>query len=109
MRRLHTGESGQGLIEYALIIVLVAVVVIVTLSLLGPAVGNIYSNVVDTLSFSEPDPDPDPEENCYGSLLLPYFGGMTLCFSLAFWLLPTRLSIENDPEAGDALSLPPSH
>jgi pilus assembly protein Flp/PilA len=42
-------EEGQGLIEYALILVLVAVVVIVILSLLGPAIGNIFSNIVNTL------------------------------------------------------------
>ncbi|MBC8097800.1 MAG: Flp family type IVb pilin [Armatimonadetes bacterium] len=38
-------EEGQGLVEYALILVLVAVVVIVILSLLGPAIGNIFSNI----------------------------------------------------------------
>ena len=42
-------EEGQGLVEYALILVLVAVVVIVTLSLLGPAIGNIFSNIVGSL------------------------------------------------------------
>lgn len=39
-------EEGQGLVEYALILVLVAVVVIVILALLGPAVGNVFSNIV---------------------------------------------------------------
>jgi pilus assembly protein Flp/PilA len=42
-------EKGQGLVEYALILVLVAVVVIVILALLGPSVGNIFSNIVNTL------------------------------------------------------------
>ena len=42
-------EEGQGLVEYALILVLVAVVVIVILALLGPAVGNIFSNLVSNL------------------------------------------------------------
>ncbi|MCS7070932.1 MAG: Flp family type IVb pilin [Anaerolinea sp.] len=42
-------EEGQGLVEYALILVLVAVVVIVILSLLGPAIGNIFSNIVRAL------------------------------------------------------------
>lgn len=41
--------SGQGLVEYALILVLVAVVVIVILALLGPTVGNIFSNLVHNL------------------------------------------------------------
>lgn len=42
-------EEGQGLVEYALILVLVAVVVIIILALLGPAIGNIFSNIVNTL------------------------------------------------------------
>lgn len=39
-------NNGQGLVEYALILVLVAVVVILVLALLGPALGNIFSNIV---------------------------------------------------------------
>jgi pilus assembly protein Flp/PilA len=42
-------EEGQGLVEYALILVLVAVVVIIILALLGPAIGNIFSNIVNAL------------------------------------------------------------
>jgi hypothetical protein len=37
-------------VEYAIILALVALVVIVVLSLLGPSVGNIFSNVVDNLN-----------------------------------------------------------
>ena len=44
-------EGGQGLVEYALILVLVALVVIVVLSLLGPSIGNVFSNVVDKLDI----------------------------------------------------------
>ena len=42
-------EEGQGLVEYALILVLVAVVVIIVLTLLGPALGNIFSTVFKKL------------------------------------------------------------
>jgi pilus assembly protein Flp/PilA len=42
-------EGGQGLVEYALIIVLVVIIVIVILALLGPAVGNIFSNIIPHL------------------------------------------------------------
>ncbi|HEX6305115.1 MAG TPA: pilus assembly protein [Anaerolineales bacterium] len=42
-------EKGQGLVEYALILVMVALVVIVILALLGPAVGAVFSNVVSQL------------------------------------------------------------
>jgi pilus assembly protein Flp/PilA len=44
---LHGSErQGQGLVEYALILMLVALVVIIILMLLGPAIGNTFSNVV---------------------------------------------------------------
>ncbi len=39
-------EEGQGLVEYALILVLVAVVVIVILTLLGGAIGNVFSRII---------------------------------------------------------------
>jgi len=42
-------EEGQGLVEYALILVLVAVVVIIILALLGPAIGNVFSNILRQL------------------------------------------------------------
>jgi pilus assembly protein Flp/PilA len=40
-------QKGQGLVEYAFILVLVALVVVVILVLFGPAVGTMYSNVID--------------------------------------------------------------
>ncbi len=42
-------EEGQGLVEYALILVLVAIVVIAILVLLGPQVANIFSKVTNGL------------------------------------------------------------
>jgi pilus assembly protein Flp/PilA len=42
-------EEGQGLVEYALILVLVAVVVIAILTLLGPAIGNVFSSIVQSV------------------------------------------------------------
>lgn len=42
-------EKGQGLVEYALILVLVAIVVIVVLALLGPAIGEIFSDIMAAL------------------------------------------------------------
>ena len=39
-------DEGQGLVEYALILVFVAIVVLVILVLLGPAIGNVFSNIV---------------------------------------------------------------
>jgi len=42
-------EKGQGLVEYALILVLVAIVVIAVLMLLGPIIGNVFSTINDSL------------------------------------------------------------
>ncbi|NPA31481.1 MAG: Flp family type IVb pilin [Chloroflexi bacterium] len=41
--------KGQGLVEYALILVLVAIVVIAVLALLGPAIGNVFSNIMTNI------------------------------------------------------------
>jgi pilus assembly protein Flp/PilA len=43
-------EKGQGLVEYALILVLVAIVVIAVLMLLGPIIGNVFSSINSSLS-----------------------------------------------------------
>lgn len=42
-------EKGQGLVEYALILVLVAIVVIAILTILGPQIGNIFSRITNGL------------------------------------------------------------
>jgi pilus assembly protein Flp/PilA len=42
-------EEGQGLVEYALILVLIAIVVIAVLLLLGPIVGNVFSQIYRAL------------------------------------------------------------
>lgn len=38
-------EKGQGLVEYALILVLVAIVVIAALTVLGPIIGNVFTKI----------------------------------------------------------------
>ena len=42
-------ERGQGLVEYALILVLVAIVVIAALMILGPIIGNVFSKINSSL------------------------------------------------------------
>jgi pilus assembly protein Flp/PilA len=46
---LYEKEKGQGLVEYSMILIMVAMVVIVVLALLGPAIGNVFSNVIEQL------------------------------------------------------------
>ena len=43
-------EKGQGLVEYALIIVLVSIVVILALNFLAPSIGNVFTEISITLS-----------------------------------------------------------
>ena len=45
----HPDQRGQGLVEYAMILILVAIVVMVVLVLLGPSVGNMFSNIVQNI------------------------------------------------------------
>ena len=47
--RLFGRDRGQGLVEYALIIALVAIVVIGTLILLGPQIASIFKNISSNL------------------------------------------------------------
>jgi len=50
MRKLNAlRKKGQGLVEYALILVLIAIVVIIILTLLGGAVNNIFSVITSAL------------------------------------------------------------
>jgi pilus assembly protein Flp/PilA len=42
-------EEGQGLVEYALILVLVAIVVIAVLVLLGPAVRDVFQQIINAI------------------------------------------------------------
>lgn len=41
----RASQHGQGLVEYALILVLVALVVIAVLLLMGPTIGNVFSKI----------------------------------------------------------------
>ncbi len=49
---IYASEEGQGLVEYAMILILVAVAVVVALSLLGPQVGVLFSTVRNVFLLS---------------------------------------------------------
>ena len=42
-------DTGQGLIEYSLILLLIALAVIITLSVYGTDLADLYSNVIDNI------------------------------------------------------------
>lgn len=48
--RSRRWTAGQGLVEYALILIFVAVVLIALLTILGPGLKQIYQDILDELS-----------------------------------------------------------
>jgi pilus assembly protein Flp/PilA len=51
MKNFYNNEEGQGMVEYGLIIALVAVVVIVGLTLLGGKTNTLFSGISDKLTI----------------------------------------------------------
>jgi pilus assembly protein Flp/PilA len=50
IRRLWTDDSGQDMVEYALLLVLLTLVVIVALRILGPTISGFFNNVSNNLN-----------------------------------------------------------
>ena len=66
-------QKGQGLVEYALILVLVAVVVIVALMVLGPIIGNTFSTINSSITSVGAAPAGPAGYNCSDYM------GITMC------------------------------
>ena len=47
--QLREPEAGQGMVEYALIVILVAIGALIALQVLGHATNNLYSNIQHSL------------------------------------------------------------
>jgi len=65
-------QSGQGLVEYALILALVAIVVIGALVALGPQVSNVYCKITNSVIGSptancSPNANNAQNANCSGN------------------------------------------
>ena len=54
LSQLHQDETGQGLVEYALILVLVALAGVVTLNTLAGDVNNVFAGIGTVLSSYAP-------------------------------------------------------
>lgn len=54
MRRLFEEEEGQGMVEYALIIALIAVVVVLALGPLGEAIAQKFEDITGDLGAVAP-------------------------------------------------------
>ncbi len=56
MKNFFKGESGQGMVEYGLIIALVAVAVLVALGALGTSTSGIFDKITAKLGGGEAAP-----------------------------------------------------
>lgn len=54
LKRLWKDESGQGMVEYGLIIALVAIVIIVALSAMGKGLGDKFTGITNALASASP-------------------------------------------------------
>jgi pilus assembly protein Flp/PilA len=52
VNRFRKAQSGQGMVEYALILVMVSVVVIVVLITTGGQIKNMFSDITCTVAWS---------------------------------------------------------
>jgi len=46
---IYLKERAQGLVEYALILLFVAIVLVFALTLLGSGIVNVYSNIIENI------------------------------------------------------------
>ena len=51
LNRLRTAQKGQGMVEYALILVMVSIVVIVVLMTTGGQIKNMFSDIACTVAW----------------------------------------------------------
>ena len=49
LEELKSGEDGQGLVEYSLILLLVSIVSIIILTTLGTSISGVFQSVVNAL------------------------------------------------------------
>ena len=49
-KALWADESGQDLVEYALLVALIAIVVIAAIRILGPIIANVFNDISDNLN-----------------------------------------------------------
>jgi len=49
-KTLWADESGQDLVEYALLVALIAIIVIAALRILGPIIATVFNNISDNLN-----------------------------------------------------------
>jgi len=53
-KALWADESGQDLVEYALLVALIAIIVIAALKILGPIIATVFNNIATNLQNTGP-------------------------------------------------------
>ncbi len=61
-------EKGQGLVEYAIILALVAIVVIGVMRVLGPKIGNTFSMINNSLAMGGETGAPPTDLTCESAI-----------------------------------------
>ena len=56
----RNSEGGQGLVEYSIILALLALAVIAVLVVIGPGVGNIFSETSNAFNKDSEEPSVEP-------------------------------------------------
>lgn len=56
VKRLFVEEEGQGMVEYGLIIGLIAIVLITALTLMNGGLQNVFKQITDSLNGVKPAP-----------------------------------------------------
>ncbi len=75
-KKLCEQHSGQGLVEYALLLVFVGIVVLAILSLLGPQIGNVFSQVVEGFGGGQTNVVAAPLARVTNASMLPRVGNV---------------------------------
>lgn len=110
-------EKGQGLVEYALILVLVAIVVIAALMILGPIIGNVFSQINSSLSMVStggieevvappPPPDCSAEQAAFNAALNAYNDCMAAHHNEAHECQAEQNAVDSANLALEACTLP---
>ena len=90
--QIKKAQAGQALVEYALILILLAIMMAVTLAATGPAIANVFSNVICVVAGQNP----------FGTELNPLkiAGGPNPFWATVTW-------VASNPQVGTLVPTPP--
>jgi pilus assembly protein Flp/PilA len=94
-------EEGQGLVEYALILVLVAIVVIAILLTLGPTIGSVFSKIVTQLQVGGGGPGGSKVVSFNGTATVSKSGSGVACTYTAW--VPIQVTQGGVAVAGESV------